>query len=95
MTETKVKIEVDNNQARSLLLSECKNIRNKVTSLADAIDNIIYYNARTQDFRVVCERYQTAREAAYYSLVQLDKLACVLFPLFGDIEIENDKEQSK
>ena len=95
MTKSKVKIEVDNNQARSLLLSECENIRNKVTSLADAIDNIVYYKAPKKCYLAVCERYQTAREAAYHSLVQLDKLACELFPLFGDIENDNEKEQNE
>lgn len=95
MTQSKAKIEVDNNQARNLLLSECDNIKHKITSLSDAIDNIVYYNARTKSFRAVCERYQTAREAAYHSIVQLDKLANELFPLFGDIENENDKEQDQ
>lgn len=95
MTNTKVKIEVDNKQARSILLSECNNIRNKVTSLTDAIDNIVYYSAGNKSFRVVYERYQTAREAAYNSIAQLDKLACELFQLFGDIENENDKKESE
>lgn len=92
MANTKVKIEVDNNQARSILLSECENIRNKVTSLADAIDNIVYYPGGNKSFRAMCERYQTAREAVYHSIVQLDKLAYELVPLFGDIENENEKE---
>lgn len=92
MTNTKVKIEVDNNQARGLLLSECENIRNKVTSLADAIDNIVYYHGGNKGFRLACERYQTTREAVYYALVQLDKLACELFQLFGDTESDNEKE---
>lgn len=95
MKQSKAKIEVDNNQARGILLYECENIRNKVTSLADAIDNIVYFNARRTRFSDVCKRYQTAREAAYYSIAQLDKLVCELAPLFGDIENENDKKESE
>lgn len=90
----KAKVEVDNRQARSLLLSECENIQNKVSALRAAIDGIVYYTGigdAKLGFGEKCGRFHKATDAVYDSIRQLNILVCNLAPLFGDVTKESEE----